>query len=375
MNQQQTTPSLFFPNLNGLRFAGALAVMLFHCFTLHRDIWGDFYNTQWFKAIGLVLNKGHLGVALFFVLSGFLITYLLLNELARNGSINLGHYFMRRILRVWPLYFVVTLFGFYIFPHLPYGVETVHELWRYLIFASNIDEIILGLKDNINFLTATWTISVEEQFYLSWGIFIALLRFRNKNTFLWFFLSVIAGTIVFRLFHLNDERTLYFHTFSVISDLAFGGLIAWLVYYKKLSSFFEELPRWIILMAYLIGGALLLSEGKLLSGPAVSVARLIPETVFAFIILEQVYANHSFYKIDRIPGFFEAGKLTYGFYLFHCIYIWYWAHFFKDHQLTSNFSYYGLYVVLVFVSTYATAWLSFRYFEQPFLRLKRFFRA
>lgn len=375
MNQQQTTPSLFFPNLNGLRFAGALAVMLFHCFTLHRDIWGDFYNTQWFKAIGLVLNKGHLGVALFFVLSGFLITYLLLNELARNGSINLGHYFMRRILRVWPLYFVVTLFGFFIFPHLPYGVETVHELWRYLIFASNIDEIILGLKDNINFLTATWTISVEEQFYLSWGIFIALLRFRNKNTFLWFFLSVIAGTIVFRLFHLNDERTLYFHTFSVISDLAFGGLIAWLVYYKKLSSFFEELPRWIILLAYLIGGTLLLSEGKLLSGTAVSVARLIPETVFAFIILEQVYANHSFYKIDRIPGFFEAGKLTYGFYLFHCIYIWYWAHFFKDHQLTSNVGYYGLYVVLVFVSTYATAWLSFRYFEQPFLRLKRFFRA
>jgi peptidoglycan/LPS O-acetylase OafA/YrhL len=375
MNQQQTTPSLFFPNLNGLRFAGALAVMLFHCFTLHRDIWGDFYNTQWFKAIGLVLNKGHLGVALFFVLSGFLITYLLLNELARNGSINLGHYFMRRILRVWPLYFVITLFGFFIFPHLPYGVETVHELWRYLIFASNIDEIILGLKDNINFLTATWTISVEEQFYLSWGIFIALLRFRNKNTFLWFFLSVIAGTIVFRLFHLNDERTLYFHTFSVISDLAFGGLIAWLVYYKKLSSFFEELPRWIILLAYLIGGALLLSEGKLLSGSVVSFARLIPETVFAFIILEQVYAKHSFYKIDRIPGFFEAGKLTYGFYLFHCIYIWYWAHFFKDHQLTSNFGYYGLYVVLVFVSTYATAWLSFRYFEQPFLRLKRFFRA
>ncbi len=375
MNQQQTTPSLFFPNLNGLRFAGALAVMLFHCFTLHRDIWGDFYNTQWFKAIGLVLNKGHLGVALFFVLSGFLITYLLLNELARNGSINLGHYFMRRILRVWPLYFVVTLFGFFIFPHLPYGVETVHELWRYLIFASNIDEIILGLKDNINFLTATWTISVEEQFYLSWGILIALLRFRNKNTFLWFFLSVIAGTIVFRLFHLNDERTLYFHTFSVISDLAFGGLIAWLVYYKKLSSFFEELPRWIILLAYLIGGALLLSEGKLLSGSAVSVARLIPETVFAFIILEQVYANHSFYKIDRIPGFFEAGKLTYGFYLFHCIYIWYWAHFFKDHQLTSNVGYYGLYVVFVFVSTYATAWLSFCYFEQPFLRLKRFFRA
>lgn len=375
MQQQNTAPALFFPNLNGLRFVGALAVMLFHCFTLHRDIWGDFYNTQWFKAIGMVLNKGHLGVALFFVLSGFLITYLLLNENTRNGRINLGHYFMRRILRVWPLYFVVVLFGFFLFPHTPYGVETVHELWRYLIFASNIDEIITGLNDNINFLTATWTISVEEQFYLSWGILIALFRFRNKHTFLWFFVVVIASTIVFRLFHLNDERTIYFHTFSVISDLAFGGLVAWLVYYKKLSSFFENLPRWSIVAAYLIGGALLLTEGKILPGKTVAFARLIPEMVFAFIILEQVYAKRSFYKIDRIPGFFEAGKLTYGFYLFHCIYIWYWAHFFQQHQLTTNVGYYLLYVGLVFVSTYATAWLSFRYFEQPFLRLKRFFRA
>lgn len=375
MQQQNTASTPFFPNLNGLRFVGALAVMLFHCFTLHRDIWGDFYNTQWFKAVGIVLNKGHLGVALFFVLSGFLITYLLLSENTRNGRINLGHYFMRRILRVWPLYFVIVIFGFFIFPHTPYGVETVHELWRYLIFASNIDEIILGMKDNLNFLTATWTISVEEQFYLSWGMLIALFRFRNKYTFLVFFLSVIAGTIVFRLFHLNDERTLYFHTFSVISDLAFGGLVAWLVYYKKLSSFFEHLPRWVILVAYLVGGALLLSEGKLLHGPAVGFARLIPETVFAFIILEQVYATRSFYKIDRIPGFFEAGKLTYGFYLFHCIYIYYWAHFFEQHQLTTNIGYYVLYVTLVFVSTYTTTWLSFHYFEQRFLRLKRFFRA
>ncbi|ASS49070.1 MAG: hypothetical protein A3D31_04935 [Candidatus Fluviicola riflensis] len=373
--EKQTTSSPFFPNLNGLRFVGALAVMLFHCFTLHREIWGDFYETQWFKAIGMVLNKGHLGVALFFVLSGFLITYLLLSENSRNGRINLGHYFMRRILRVWPLYFVVTLFGFFIFPHTPYGVETVHELWRYLVFASNIDEIIIGWKDNINFLTATWTISVEEQFYLSWGILIALFRFRNKHTFLWFFVSVIVGTIVFRMFHLNDERTLYFHTFSVISDLAFGGLIAWLVYYRKLSSWFEKLPRWSILLAYLVGGALLLTEGKLLPGKSEAFARLIPEIVFAFIILEQVYATRSFYKIDRIPGFFEAGKLTYGFYLFHCIYIWYWAHFFQEHQFTGDISYWILYVALVFVSTYVTALLSFRYFEQPFLRLKRFFRA
>lgn len=367
--------SLFFPNLNGLRFTGALAVMLFHCFTLHREIWGDFYQSSAFQAVGKILNKGHLGVALFFVLSGFLITYLLLDELRRNGRINVAHYFMRRILRVWPLYFVIVLFGFFLFPILPYGVETTHELWRYCLFLSNIDELINGARENLNFLTATWSVSVEEQFYLSWGVLITVFGFRKKFFFPVFFLLIIAGVLVFRLLHTGEERTIYFHTFSVVSDLAFGGLLAWLVVYRHIDRFFRTLPRWVIILAYILGFGALFLDGWLLSSTLAFAARLVPEIVFGFIVLEQVYAEHSFYKIDRIPGFFEAGKLTYGFYLFHSIFIYYFAQLFHDFHLTNNPGYYMLFVCAVFVSTYSTAWLSFRFFETPLLRFKRFFRA
>ena len=168
----------FFDNLNGLRFVGALAVLLFHCFSLEREIWGDFFQGYWFQKVYLVVGKGHLGIILFFVLSGFLITYLLLFENAKTGRINLFNYLMRRFLRVWPMYFLVVLFGFFLFPILPYGIETIHEFWRFALFFSNIDEILLGKNDPLNFLSATWTVSVEEQFYLTWGILIGIISFR-----------------------------------------------------------------------------------------------------------------------------------------------------------------------------------------------------
>lgn len=373
--EENKTERILFPNLNGLRFVGALAVMLFHCFTLNREIWGEFYTGYWFQKVGILLGKGHLGVILFFVLSGFLITYLLLDESTKKGRINLMHYLMRRLLRVWPLYFVIVLFGFFIFPHMPYGIETVHEFWRYALFLSNIDEILVGAKDSINFLTATWTVSVEEQFYLTWGVLIGFISFRKKETYLYFFCAVILTSLVFRYVHLGDHRSMYYHTFSVMSDLALGGIIGWWAFIGKAKAVFEKIPRWFIVIAYIIGCSLLVLEGHLFKGVFFIFERFVPGLVFAFILLEQVYAKHSFYKIDRIYGFFNSGKLTYGFYLFHCIFIYYWAIFFKEFGLTDSLWQYLLFILAVFVSTYSTAWLSFYYFEQPFLRLKRFFRS
>lgn len=349
--------------------------MLFHCFTLNREIWGPFYQGFWFQKAGIVLGKGHLGVILFFVLSGFLITYLLLDETVRKGRIHLGHYLMRRLLRVWPLYFVIVLFGFFIFPHLPYGIVTLHEFWRFALFLSNIDELIFGLYDRINFLTATWTVSVEEQFYLTWGLLIGLIAFRRKRTYLYFFCAVILASLAFRYAHLADHRALYYHTFSVMSDLAIGGIIGLWAFNGTAKRLFENLPRWSIVAGYIIGCSALLLEGHLFRGMFFIFERFVPGVVFAFVLLEQVYSNRSFFKIDRVPGFFQSGKLTYGFYMFHCIFIYYWAIFFQNHGFTQHLYQYLLFVLAVFCSTYTMAWVSFYYFEQPFLKLKRLFRS
>lgn len=364
----------FFQNLNGLRFVGALAVLLFHSFSLEREIWGDFFQSYWFQKVYLVISKGHLGIILFFVLSGFLITYLLLYENAKTGRINLFNYLMRRFLRVWPMYFLVVLFGFFLFPKLPYGIETIHEFWRFALFFSNIDEILLGINDKINFLSATWTVSVEEQFYLTWGILIGLISFRKHRTYLFFFSAIIIGSLIFRAYHLTDHRILYFHTFSVMSDLAFGGIIGLLAFKGKIIPFFERLKKWQIVLFYLVAGIIFLIEGHLFKGFLFTFERFVPGAIFAFIILEQVYAKNSFYKIDKVPYFFSSGELTYGFYIFHCIFIYYWGIFFKNHGYTEHLWQFILFVLTVFVSTYALAWISLHYFERPILALKKYFR-
>lgn len=373
-NSAKISSRPYFENLTGLRFIGALSVLLFHSFTLYREIWGDFYQNEWFRYIYKVFEKGHLGINLFFVLSGFLITYLLLWEQKKSGKINLVNYLMRRTLRVWPLYFLIILFGFFVFPRLPYGIETVHELWRYSLFLANFDELLVGLNDSINFLTAIWTVAVEEQFYIVWGLLIGLFAFKKKSMYMLFFTLITLGSIVFRLMNYDEPRVLYFHTFSVMSDLGIGGLIGLLAFQNKLQGFFQKLSRPVVIIVYIIGLTLILFEHSIFKGPFISVARIVPGLFFAFVILEQVYCNRSFFKVDRIPFMKYSGEISYGFYMFHCISIYYWAMFFRDHQLTEHLYQFLFYLLAVFVTTYIAAMISYKYFEQPFLRLKKKFK-
>ena len=353
---------------------GALAVFLFHSFTLHREIWGDFTEQSWFQAIYKVFEKGHLGINLFFVLSGFLITYLLLWEQKKSGKINLANYLMRRTLRVWPLYFLIIIFGFFVFPRLPYGIETIHELWRYALFLANFDELLVGLNDSINFLTAIWTVAVEEQFYIVWGLLIGLFAFRKKSMYIIFFSLIILFSIGFRMMNYNEPRMLYFHTFAVMSDLGIGGLIGLLAFQNKIQRFFENISRLTIIVTYLVGLALILFENLIFHGALVSIARIVPGVFFAFVILEQVYSKKSFLKIDRIPLMKYSGDISYGFYMFHCIAIYYWAMIFSDYHFTEHLYQFIVYLLVVFASTYLAAMLSYRFFELPFLRLKKKFK-
>lgn len=364
----------FFPNLTGLRFIGAFMVFAFHAVSLGRENWKGFEGSSWFKGLSFITGKGHLGVMLFFVLSGFLITYLMLNENRKKGKINLSNFIARRILRVWPLYFLIVVFGFVLFPYFPFGIVTVHELWRYLIFLSNIDEIIIGMKDSINFLTATWSVSVEEQFYLSWALLIAIFRFRKRSVFWVFFTVVLVGTIVFRFFYLGNPRVLYFHTFSVISDLAIGGMLALLAFKKQVQPLIENMQKWKIILVYIVGIAVILLESKIFVGVFFVFQRIVIALFFAFVIAEQVYANNSFVKIDSVRGMKKSGEFTYGFYMFHCIVLYYCQQFMMDKGLVDHPVYFLIYVVISFAFTYALSWLSFRFYEKPFLSLKKLFR-
>ena len=366
---------IHFENLNGLRFIGAFMVFLFHAFTINREVWGTFFESTPFVAARKLTSIGHYGVNLFFVLSGFLITYLLLKELKERGKIHLGFFLIRRILRLWPLYFVIVLFGFFVFPYLPFGIQTVHEFWRYALFLSNFDEIINGSRDSLNFLTATWSVSIEEQFYIGWALVIGFFQWKTIHSFRIFFLLVIAGSFIFRFYHAADPAFIYYHTLSVISDMAIGGLLATIVFERREIRIIENLKTWQIVFIYLLGILFLFASHKLLPGRLVAFERLISGTFFAFVLVEQLKAKHSFFKADRIPYFERAGKLTYGFYLFHSLLIYYLCKTFELLDLNQNAAYFVLYFFLLLCANSLLSVISYRYFEKPLLNLKRYFRA
>jgi peptidoglycan/LPS O-acetylase OafA/YrhL len=366
---------IHFENLNGLRFIGAFMVFIFHAFTINREVWGSFFESAPFIAIRKLTSIGHYGVNLFFVLSGFLITYLLLKELRERGKIHVGFFLIRRILRLWPLYFVIVLFGFFVFPYLPFGIQTVHEFWRYSLFLSNFDEIINGSRDSLNFLTATWSVSIEEQFYIGWALVIGFFQWKTIRSFRLFFLLVVISSFLFRLYYAHNPSFLHYHTLSVISDMAIGGLLATLVFERPTIKVIEELKKWQIALIYLGGILFLFSANKILPGRFIAFERLISGSFFAFVLVEQLKSKHSFFKADNIPYFERAGKLTYGFYLFHCLIIYYLCKSFESFNWNQQVGGFICYFIVLLFANSLLSILSYRYFEKPILNLKRYFRA
>jgi peptidoglycan/LPS O-acetylase OafA/YrhL len=107
---------IYFKNLDSIRFIAALMVFLQHAVSPSYE-YLPIKNTIWEKLLNII-SSGGTGVSIFFVLSGFLITYLLISEYELNSKISIKYFYLRRVLRIWPLYFLVVAFSFLLYPFL-----------------------------------------------------------------------------------------------------------------------------------------------------------------------------------------------------------------------------------------------------------------
>lgn len=317
-----------------------------------------------------------MGVNFFFVLSGFLISYLLIHEKEKYHQINIRYFYIRRILRIWPLYYATLLIGFVGFPILKHAMgavssETANPL-LYAFFLGNFSDMWNGLPD-ATILGVLWSVSIEEQFYLFWPL---LLSFLPQRHYLRVFTLLIVGSVVFRSFYYDDYMVMYYHTFSVISDMCVGGVIAYFSYYSfRFRAFFEGLSKERIVLIYLIGFAFVLFEKSLFSVPFLQImSRLLYSLFFAFILLEQNYSRDSFYKMKNWKRLTHWGQMTYGLYCLHFLGIL--AAIILSKKMGWNQSIVGVLVIetaLAFGITWMIAWFSYRFFEMPFLKLKEKF--
>lgn len=379
--QQTQAPvktKIFFPNLDGLRFISFLVVFLFHA---HLSVFSYLIDSQprVYKVIEFLFQHGNLGVNFFFVLSGFLITYLLIKEKEFTGTIHVPNFYVRRILRIWPLYYLCVLVGFVGFGLLKHWTGGVLEEnanpWYYTFFAANFDIMhTWPEKPDALLLSVLWSVAVEEQFYLTWPLILYIVPLKKYK---YVFPAIMLLSLVFRSFHTGDNDhefgIRYFHTLSLIGDMALGGLFAYLVSYEnKFKTWIVNLRKPVIFLLYLVTLAVTLFKHVLFPpGIPVIFERIVIAFLFGMIILEQNYARHSLFKMGNFKLVSKLGIYTYGLYCLHFLGLYFAIKVMNALHLNGSLTWVSLSIALLaFLLSVAVSLASYHLFEKRFLRWK-----
>ncbi len=370
----------YFPKLDSIRFYAFLIVFVSHMYLFGYQA-GPYVN-QWLDNKGMRLfAHGEVGVQIFFTLSGFLIMLLAIREFRKKHSFSIGGFFRRRILRIWPLYFLALIIGIYSMGVSAEDAACVSKFWYFLgnvCMAQGFSDGGLG-----GIIGPLWSVSVEEQFYIFFpfvfaGCLFLMRRYAQK------IIVYIVGLIAFfvcvwalysRYIHSGDWN---YATVSQLPSLFLGMFLAVVVSTQRYMVHISHMVRKYRISV--MGLALISFLAALyikFAGPLGVSVYVLPLSLATscMIVLSIVLPDTEGESDPTVSVWSRAsqyfGRISYGMYVYHMFAFLLIRHMFEYlHIENTSLAMMVIQVVAVFGLTTGMAHVSYVYIESFFLRFK-----
>lgn len=338
---------VYFEGFNFLRFFAALAIVFYHVLI-------PFSNTVE-PSFAQFLHNLAVGVDFFFLISGFLIVYLLAEEKRANNKINLVNFYVRRILRIFPLYFLIIFIAV-----IWHGTEINYK--PFLYFWGNFNIVNTG-QWPAAILTPLWSICVEEHFYVFIPLVVSLLPIKHLKYALY---GIVLLSFGFRLYTFLTNQypwfTIYLHTLSKIDVIALGGIVA--INYKQLAQRIK-IGSWSFLMVFsiILIYMFVVNNIDYSTWASILLKKYLLIIPFILIILMVLYTDNRIVNTIRTNKYLDyLGKCSFGIYVFHTP--------MNSFLGNSGIKNTALYLLVVVIVTISTSIVSYEFFEKQFLKLK-----
>ena len=298
---------IYFPALDALRAIAMLLVFAAHLGPVAATVG---VGTIWTASPVF----GNVGLILFFVLSGFLITYLLLVEQKDRKRIDISRFYLRRILRIWPLYFIIIGIGQFLIPCTGlFGLDSIYGATApnfrqaslyYLFFLPNLAFLTVSPVNPL--LGFTWSIGVEEQFYLIWPLVLRIGRRHLQMIF-----AVIIALVLWSTWVYIPKISAVIR-WSNMGFFALGGLMAF---------FRAKRPDIVIALSTRMTQVVVL----LLAIGLIAIRQIFADgwaaaLLFSLVILHATQPSTLIGRL-RYPWLRYLGRISYGMYIFHVLVI------------------------------------------------------
>lgn len=356
-------PNGYNSGIDVVRFIAFLLVFVHHFVYRGGNSISSAGSSYWAdKNINAFAFFGAEGVTIFFCLSGYLLSRLLIKELSDRGTLSVRSFYLRRILRIWPLYYAFIGLCLLLSSQLGNQAIEASELPTLLTFTYNWQQIYV--QDSRGMAAILWSISVEEQIYLI--LPLLLILFNKIGIRKLPILLIILGNLFRILFYIYDLQ-IYRNTFSYLSTIGIGMFFAinekeirlWCAKRKQIVNLF---------LVLLVTTYVLVFESFFSNGPLVVLAFDLTALV-SLALLIAVGEDNGGLKGFLMRPFAYLGRRTYGMYIFH------WpvlalmvsqSIFFDTGKGVSLTGLFFAFSLVVFVSVF-----SYRFFEKPFLDLRK----